>query len=349
MKIATIIGARPQFIKASSVSRRIKKINTFSEIIIHTGQHFEWNMSDVFFEEMGIPNADYNLDINNVNHTLMINKMHDSLKPILLKEKIKGIIVYGDTNSTLAGSLAASDMGIPIFHVEAGLRSFDRAMLEEKNRIITDHLSDLLFCPTPNSVKNLSNENISKGVFYTGDVMYDAFLDFSKRNLKSEMNNTKKYILATIHRRENIKSHKNLSNIFSSLDEINKKIKVVMPIHPHTRKKIEEKKIKSKISFIKPLGYFQMMSLLQKSEAVITDSGGLQKESFFAKKKCIIVRKNTEWLELLENGSSIISEPKHILESFNKILVSKPKFSSSIFGNGNANKLIVETIVKYLK
>ena len=350
MKIATIIGTRPQFIKAAPVSRHLKRIKEINEIIIHTGQHYEKNMSDIFFKQLDIKKPNYNLDINQADYSIMIEKMVASLVKILIPQKIDGVLVYGDTNSTLAGSLAAKKINIPLFHVEAGLRSNNRNMLEEGNRIITDHLSALLFCPTRTAVKNLSNEKIKKGVIFSGDVMYDSFLKFfiSKENfLKNQING--KYILSTIHRRENIQSKSKLISIFNALESINEQVKVIMPVHPHTKKQLKKFKIISNIGFIEPLDYFSMLSLLKSCEMVITDSGGFQKESFFEKKKCIILRAETEWVELIKNGTSILSNSDNLLDDFKKLTNQNCKFSGNIFGSGNASECIAESIKAYLQ
>ncbi len=348
MNIATILGARPQFIKAAPVSEKISCIDSFSEIIIHTGQHYEYNMSSIFFDEMDIPNPNYNLGINKMRYGKMIEKMVNSIYPILLEEKIDGVLVYGDTNSTLAGSLSAKKLGLPIFHVEAGLRSQNRLMLEENNRIITDHLSSLLFCPSENSVKNLYNENLTNGVILSGDVMYDIYLKCSsyKNNLNIDLKKSR-YILATIHRRENINSSEKLSTIFNNLNKINDSQKIIMPLHPHTKKKIEEYKIKSDIDFIEPLGYISMLSLLNECEMVITDSGGLQKESFFAKKKCLIVREQTEWVELINQGTSSLCKPEHIKKAFSKISNEECDFSNKFYGDGKASNFIIDSIENF--
>lgn len=350
MKIGTIIGARPQFVKAAPLSKLIHNDNLLSETIIHTGQHFEKNMSDIFFDEMEISKPKYNLDINSLPYGKMVEKIAKRIKPILINEKFDGIIVFGDTNSTIAGSLAASNLKIPIFHIEAGLRSYNRSMPEEINRIITDHLSTLLFCPTSNAVQNLKKESINKGVFLSGDIMYDSYKKFSILNKKHfyQKKNNNRFILATIHRRENIDNYENLSKIFYNLDKIYDKIKIIMPLHPHTKKKIKDYKIETKLNMVEPLGYIDMLSLLGDCELVITDSGGLQKEAFFAKKKCLIVRMETEWPELVENGTNLLSSPNEIFQYFNKFIKKECDFSSSPYGEGKASEFILESIKKYL-
>ena len=349
MNIATIIGARPQFIKAALISEKINTINSLSEIIIHTGQHFDGKMSNIFFDEMNIPQPNYNLNINQLNYGQMIERMVKKINPILIEEKIHGVMVYGDTNSTLAGSISAKKLNLPIFHVEAGLRSFNRSMLEENNRIITDHLSSLLFCPSENSVKNLFKENLTDGVMLSGDVMYDIYLKYSsyKYNFDDDLKKSK-YILATIHRRENINCAKKLSAIFNNLNNMNEEQKIIMPLHPHTKQKIEEYEIQSNITLIDPLGYTSMLSLLNECEIVITDSGGLQKEAYFAKKKCLTVRDQTEWIELIEENANLLCKPENISDSFNKLINQKCNFSKNLYGDGKASAKIIESIIDFL-
>ncbi len=351
MKIATIVGARPQFIKTAPISIKINdSIDLLSEIIIHTGQHFEKNMSNIFFDEMKIPKPKFNLNINQINYGQMIENMVQGIKPILYNENINGVLVYGDTNSTLAGSIAAKQIDIPLFHVEAGLRSNNRSMYEENNRIITDHLSDLLFCPNKNAVNNLAGENLTEGVFFSGDIMLDAYIKFSsfKKSLNQIPINSE-FILATIHRRENLISKERLSSIFNNLNKINREKKIIFPLHPHTKKMMKEFKIKSDINFIEPLGYLSMLSLLKNSIMVITDSGGLQKESFFASKKCLVVRKQTEWIELLDNKTNLLTSPKNIYDFYKKLIFQKCDFSTNPYGNGEATSIIIESILKFLK
>ena len=348
MNIATIVGARPQFIKAALISKKINEEKLFSEIIIHTGQHFEKNMSNIFFDDLSIPKPDYNLNINRIDYGQMIDKMVNSLAPILLKEKIDGIIVYGDTNSTLAATLTAKQFSLPVFHIESGLRSHNRLMHEENNRVIVDHLSSLLFCPTKNALENLKKENVTNGVVFSGDIMYEAFLKFCFNNEKSsKLMKKSNFILATIHRRENIFSKERLSLVFKNLDKINDKKNVIMPLHPHTKKMIKAHEIKTNVSFINPVGYSTMLSFLKKSDLVITDSGGLQKESFFAKKKCIVIRAETEWVELIKGGSSLLCEPKDLFNTYNRILKRKCCFADGLYGSGNSSNIILDAILNY--
>ena len=348
MKIASIVGARPQFIKSYSVSEKIQNSDQLSEIVIHTGQHYDKNMSNIFFDEMEIPLPKYNLNINQMDYCSMIEKMIRAIIPILKEERIQGVLVYGDTNSTLSASIASKNLNIPLFHVESGLRSHDRSMYEENNRIITDHLSALLFCPTKNAVSNLRKEKINEGVLFTGDIMYDAFLKFSNKNNSSFRKPFSDYILATIHRRENIISSKKLKIIIEHLNKINETCKVIMPLHPHTKKMMEKSNIKTNINLIDPQGYLSMLSFLKNCKFVITDSGGLQKEAFFARKKCIVVRNQTEWSELINEGVSFLSSTKEIYSNYKNILKkNKTSFDSEIYGNGTASEIIVKSIVNF--
>lgn len=350
MKIITVLGARPQFIKAAMVSEKLAAIDSFSEVIIHTGQHFDQNMSDIFFNEMGLPKPDYNLNINQMSHGQMTAKMMEKIEPILMDEKPNGVLVYGDTNSTLAGSLTAAKLHMPVFHVEAGLRSYNRAMPEEINRVLTDHLSSLLFCPTENAVNILAKEGVRKGVENCGDVMYDAFLKFKEQieNGENEIpEGDSPYVLATVHRPENTDNKNNLISIFKELDKINQKIRVVLPLHPRTKGQLHKFGIQTKIQWVEPVGYLSMLSLLNSAEMVITDSGGLQKEAFFAEKKCITVRDETEWIELIDIDVNRLSGPSELDGVFEGMRANKCDFSKKLYGNGNAGKIIVDSMVEY--
>ena len=306
MKILTIVGARPQFIKASALSRAVKKFNNVEEIIVHTGQHFDKNMSAIFFEEMEIPTPKYQLEINSLSHGAMTGRMLEEIEKVILIEKPDYLLVYGDTNSTLAGALAAKKLQVKVAHVEAGLRSFNMAMPEEVNRILTDRIADFLFCPTDTAIKNLSNEgyeNIDCRIVKTGDVMYDAALFYAK---KAAVNSTvleanslikNEYILATIHRQENTDNEENLTQIVKALNQINSQFDVIVPIHPRTRKILEQKGISPSFKIIDPVGYIDMVQLTANAKLIMTDSGGLQKEAFFFQKNCVTMREQTEWVE----------------------------------------------------
>ncbi len=332
------------------VSEKLAAIDSFSEVIIHTGQHFDQNMSDIFFNEMGLPKPDYNLNINQMSHGQMTAKMMEKIEPILMDEKPNGVLVYGDTNSTLAGSLTAAKLHMPVFHVEAGLRSYNRAMPEEINRVLTDHLSSLLFCPTENAVNILAKEGVRKGVENCGDVMYDAFLKFKEQieNGENEIpEGDSPYVLATVHRPENTDNKNNLISIFKELDKINQKIRVVLPLHPRTKGQLHKFGIQTKIQWVEPVGYLSMLSLLNSAEMVITDSGGLQKEAFFAEKKCITVRDETEWIELIDIDVNRLSGPSELDGVFEGMRANKCDFSKKLYGNGNAGKIIVDSMVEY--
>lgn len=351
MKIVTIIGARPQFIKAASLSREVLKRNDVEEVIVHTGQHFDANMSDVFFEEMKIPKPKYNLEINSLGHGAMTGRMLEKIEEILTIEKPDWLLVYGDTNSTLAGALAAKKMHIKVAHVEAGLRSFNMNMPEEVNRILTDRISNVLFCPTQEAVNNLEKEgynNFDISVENVGDIMYDSALFYGKLSRSSKSRKIEgDYILTTIHRAENTNSKEKLTNIFNALDQINKEIKVVLPLHPRTKKYLETYNITTSITLIEPVGYLDMISLIDNSKGIITDSGGLQKEAYFFDKQCFTLRDQTEWVELIEVGCNTLIDV--LKEDISKIVLSKINnqldFSKKIYGEGNTSEKILNTLI----
>jgi UDP-GlcNAc3NAcA epimerase len=359
-KIVTIIGARPQFIKAATVSRALQKKGGLNEMIIHTGQHFDNNMSDVFFREMDIPKPDYYLEINSLSHGAMTGRMIEKIEEVLLSEKPDMVMVYGDTNSTLAGALAAKKLHIKVAHVEAGLRSYNMKMPEEINRILTDRISDLLFCPTENAVQNLVHEGFEHypcQIEQVGDVMYDAALYYgSMSSQRSDILNRlklfpDKYVIGTIHRQENTDSIDNLKSIVSALNAINKSIQVVLPLHPRTRKIMDQNAIRLDFSPIEPVGYFDMVELLKNSCLVITDSGGMQKEAYFFKKYCVTLRNETEWVELVDNGFNFLSGPdsSKILSLYQRIKANTNfKQSGSLYGNGKASAKIVDFLLSLL-
>lgn len=357
MKIVTILGARPQFIKAGSVSRAIAKYPQIKEIIVHTGQHYDANMSDIFFEEMNIPKPDYYLGIGNLSHGAMTGQMIEKIEAVLQKENPNWVLVYGDTNSTLAGAIAASKMHIKIAHVEAGLRSFNMLMPEEINRILTDRVSTLLFCPTDSAVRNLQNEGFNNNnycnIIRNGDVMLDGALYYREIAKKHEcvMNCYKNYILCTVHRAENTDNLENLDSIFLALNEVSQTHQIVLPVHPRTRKILESQKIdiSNQINMIDPVGYLEMIYLLDNCQFVMTDSGGLQKEAFFFKKPCVTLREETEWIELVDNGFNILAgaDYRKILNAVNNINEIKNKnYSIDLYGNGSASELIVSELLK---
>ncbi|WP_346939235.1 non-hydrolyzing UDP-N-acetylglucosamine 2-epimerase [uncultured Clostridium sp.] len=352
MKILTVIGARPQFIKASVVSTKLRENHT--EILVHTGQHYDSNMSDIFFEELGIPKPDYNLEIGSGGHGIQTGKMLQYLDKICTDEKPDLVLVYGDTNSTLAGALAASKLLIPVVHIEAGLRSFNKSMPEEQNRILTDHISDLLFVPSDTAIINLRNEGITNGVYNTGDVMYDTINHFKekaevKSSILNDLNITKKnYILSTIHRAENTNDINRLSSILTALNSANEDI--ILPLHPRTKKFIKDYglKIGAKVHIINPVGYLDMIKLMNNSKKIVTDSGGIQKEAYFLEVPCITMRDETEWIETVNNGWNIIvgsntEKILHAIKNFNPITIPE-----KVFGNGNASEIITNIISEYI-
>ena len=358
MKIITIIGARPQFVKAAILSSEIKNHKDVEEVLIHTGQHYDFEMSKLFFDELDIPLAKYNLDINQGNHATQTGNMLIELENIIIDEKPDCIIVYGDTNSTLAGALVGSKLHIPIIHVEAGCRSFDKEMPEEINRICTDHVSSILFCSTQNGVSLLSKEGIVENVYNVGDVMFDAvlkFVEIAEKKSKILMKlglGVKEYFLATVHRASNTDSKENLELIFDAFIESNELI--VLPIHPRTRKKLEEFNLWDgyqghNIKFIKPVGYLDMLILEKNASKILTDSGGIQKEAYFFKVPCITLRDTSEWIETIKDWWNILVHTDR-----EKILSSIKSFNpcseqNSYFGNGDACKKIVERIKKIIK
>ena len=372
MKIVTIVGARPQFIKAAVVSRAIANYNRdvtsssllFTEVIVHTGQHYDRNMSDVFFEEMNIPSPHYFLDINGLSHGAMTGQMLERIEAVLVEEKPDVVLVYGDTNTTLAGALAAAKLHIAVAHVEAGLRSFNRKMPEEINRVLTDHVASFLFCPTKQSVENLEAEGIinkepvsgnnshSSSIAYNpvvclvGDVMLDAANYYKERARKPQFVLPEKFILATIHRAENTDNSLRLKSIFDGFEKIGKEIPIILPLHPRTRKTIEtlDQKTSNSIKTIDPVGYLEMIYLLENCLLVMTDSGGLQKEAFFFKKPCITMRDETEWVELVEHGFNSLAgaEAEKIYDAYKAIIEIDLDFNIELYGDGKAGERVVD-------
>jgi UDP-GlcNAc3NAcA epimerase len=354
MKILTVVGARPQFVKAATISRQVEADPQVEEVIVHTGQHFDANMSDVFFEEMQIPKPKYNLDINALGHGAMTGRMLEEIEKVLHTEQPDILLVYGDTNSTLAGALAATKLHIPVGHVEAGLRSFNMKMPEEVNRILTDRISDFLFCPTDTAIQNLKNEGydaLNSQVVRTGDVMYDAALfyaDYSKE--KSTILSTleaKEFALCTLHRAENTDSPERLAAFVEGLNQIHQNLPIVCPLHPRTKKKLEEHGIDLNVHLIDPVGYFDMIELLKHSQLVFTDSGGLQKEAFFFESPCITMRDQTEWVELVDHGFNLLVQPdvREMKAAFEKMTSQTFDFTKDLYGDGNA----AGSILNYLK
>ena len=356
MKVLTVIGARPQFVKAAAVSREIKKHKGIKEIIVHTGQHFDRSMSDIFFDEMEIPKPDFNLNINGLSHGAMTGQMMEKLDTILMNVRPDFVLVYGDTNSTLAGALCASKLHFKVAHVEAGLRSFNMCMPEEINRIIVDRISNVLFCPTDTAVRNLKKEgydNFECSVIRSGDVMYDAALYYAGKSsaksliLVDKLLKKGQFVLATIHRAENTDDIVRLSSIVKALNEIAKNERVVLPIHPRTKKILQQNKLGLKVDVIDPVGYFDMLELIKNCSIVMTDSGGLQKEAYFFGKNCITLRDETEWVELVEGGFNDVvgSEYLKIMDSYSKTGSRQCDFNADLYGDGKASKKIIETLI----
>jgi len=358
MKIVTVIGARPQFIKAAVVSMRFRAEQGIEELLIHTGQHFDENMSQVFFDQMQIPEPAVHLGVNNMDHGAMTGKMLEGIEQVLKKESPDMVLVYGDTNSTLAGALAASKLHIPLAHVEAGLRSFDMKMPEEINRILTDRVASILFCPTKQAVENLKREGFEHfdcEVIKTGDVMQDAALHFSAiAETDSTIIHDMKldnFVLATVHRAENTDDPNRLSDIVSALNKINEEVKVLMPLHPRTRKLLDKHRISPKFSVIDPVGYLDMIQLIAHAALIMTDSGGLQKEAYFFEKHCVTLREQTEWIELVEGGYNVIvgTSSDKIYKAYQEMIGKSSDFSVDLYGNGQAARSIVDTLVSKTK
>lgn len=380
IKIITIIGARPQIIKAAALSRTIKQkfSQDITEIIVHTGQHYDENMSQVFFDELGIPEPNYNLNVGSGSHGKQTATMIAGIEEILITEKPQAIVLYGDTNSTLAGAIAASKIHIPVVHIEAGLRSFNKAMPEEINRIMCDHVSTLLFSPTKNGFSNLVNEgflSISKPpysannpkIYHSGDVMYDNSLFFSKiadtkTNIIQDNNLTKNnFILATIHRNNNTDEPLRLNALFSALYKISEthKVDVVLPLHPRTAKLLDVnlksdllQKIKSSSYFkiIEPVSFLEMIALEKNCKIVMTDSGGVQKEAFYFEKPCVILRPETEWVELVQCGTAVIADAdeQKIISSYNTLTSKTDLQFPELYGDGTAAEFICKEMRAHL-
>ncbi len=397
MKIVTIVGARPQFIKATVVSRAVENHNQKSppqrsirEILVHTGQHYDYLMNRIFFEELEISKPDYNLGVGSGSHGKQTGIMIERIETVLEKEKPDSVVVYGDTNSTLAGALAAAKLNIPVAHVEAGLRSYNRTMPEEINRLVTDHLSSLLFCPTDQAVRNLLKEGIKDGetqvVKKVGDVMYDSVLYYSKMAEKkstiledlglfpynSSLRHaprrvhgspepymvqgelrTPNYYLATLHRAENTDDPKKLKSIFGALNEIGEKTPVILPLHPRTKKMMKVYRLFSKfknINFIEPVSYLDMLQLEKNAKAILTDSGGVQKEAYWLRVPCITLRDETEWIETVKSGWNVLvgTGTRKILKGLKYLERKKPsRRGVDLFGDGKAGEKIIQVLVRH--
>ena len=352
-RILTIVGARPQFIKAAAISHTIREkySNIITEDILHTGQHYDDAMSAQFFRELDLPQPKYNLGVGSGHHGAQTAAMLKSIEEIILSEHYDGILVYGDTNSTMAGALAASKQHLPVYHVEAGLRSFNRDMPEEINRVVTDHVSTLLFAPTQNAVQNLRNEGFDeKQIVFSGDIMLDNVLHYSK-SLTHSHTPTHSHIFATIHRDFNTDRQERLTNILSALNTIGERYRtdILFPVHPRTRHRIDSMDSKPKtdhIQMVEPLSYLGTLNALHQARLVLTDSGGLQKEAYFCGKPCVILRPETEWVEIVDAGAALLADanPVRILDATEKLWNTFPA-SPTAFGDGHAAEKIIKKII----
>ncbi len=369
IKIVTIIGARPQIIKAAALSRAIKEnfSNEINEVIVHTGQHYDENMSQVFFDELGIPTPNYNLGVGSGNHGAQTSKMIEGIEEILLKEKPDYLVVYGDTNSTLAGAIAASKIHIPIVHIEAGLRSYNKAMPEEINRICCDHCSTMLFSPTATGYNNLIKEGFNPGnkkpytidnpgIYHCGDVMYDNSLYFGSTVNSQQPIASGQYILCTIHRNNNTDEPERLSSIVRALLKLSEEKEIIIPLHPRT-KKLLDVNLSSEIynqlinndmiHIIPPASFLEMIRLEKNADLVITDSGGVQKEAYFFKKPCIIIRSETEWKEIVECGAAVIADAceEKIIDAYYQLMQKENQEYPEYFGDGKAAIFICNELI----
>jgi UDP-N-acetylglucosamine 2-epimerase len=351
MKILSVVGARPQFIKAGPLSKELGK--KFKEVLVHTGQHYDYGMSPVFFKELSIPKPNYNLNVGSGSHSGQIGRMVVELTKVVSKEKPGIILVYGDTNSTLAGSLVAAKFNINLAHVEAGLRSFNKNMPEEINRIVSDRLSQFLFCPTKTAVENLKKEGVKGGIFYTGDVMYDALWENrkiadKKSSILARLNlKPRSYLFAPVHRAENTDIKKNLENIINAFGKSGDLI--IFPIHPRTKKALRKFGIKNheNIKLVEPLGYLDSLKLQANSKKVLTDSGGVQKEAYILKIPCLTLRKETEWVETVKDEWNILvgAEEKNIIKAIRGFSPKGPQHN--YFGSGDASEKITNILKKF--
>ena len=357
MKILTVVGARPQFVKAAAISHAISRRaathgQTIEEYIVHTGQHYDVSMSDIFFEELTIPHPSKHLEVGSGNHGAQTGEIMRRLEPVVLSETPQALLVYGDTNSTLAGALVAAKLHVPVIHVEAGLRSFDRTMPEEINRVVTDHVSDLLLCPSPAAVANLTLEGIQRGVHLVGDVMYDVLaatmLSLGGANRVAEQLHlgSRPYVVVTVHRAANTDDSDRMGDIFGALDDIAAAgFDVVFPVHPRTRSLVDAWISSDGIHATEPLGYRDMLGLVQHAHAVATDSGGLQKEAAWLGTPCVTLRDSTEWVETIEDGWNVLvgTDRQAIRDAV--VSARAPSRPFDAYGDGRAAEAVVELIV----
>lgn len=358
LKITTIVGARPQLIKAAAFSQAVKNYDAVTENIVHTGQHYDPGMSDIFFKELGIPAPAHNLGIGSGPQGVMTGRQLEAIEKVLVAERPDVVMVYGDTNSTIAGALAAVKLHIPVAHVEAGLRSFNRRMPEEINRVITDHIAQLLFTPTDAATANLASEGITDGVHMIGDIMKDAARVFSpmakKRTILSDLKlETGSYMLCTVHRAENTDDPERLDTIFEALRRLSVGKQIVLPLHPRTRKMLEQSgrlvEMTQGLTLIDPVGFLDILALLQGAQLVLTDSGGLQKEAYFQQKRALILRDETEWGELIDTGWAAIAPPNeadNIVALAEKMIEQTGDTSKLLYGDGHAAERIIFHLLK---
>lgn len=356
MKVLTVVGARPQFIKAAVLSRLFSDSpENFRESIIHTGQHHDANMSEVFFQEMKIPRPTHSLDIHGLDHGAMTGRMMEGIEKIVKTDRPDLLLIYGDTNSTLAGALVASKLHIPVAHVEAGLRSYNAKMPEEINRVLADRISSLLFCPTPSSRENLKKEGITQGVHVVGDIMADALFYYANSTqpdseISKLIRESGTYYLATIHRAENTDNLSKLKSILDALRELSLKKNVIIPLHPRTKKLIEANGLPlGSIHTTAPVSYFNMIALMKNCAALLTDSGGAQKEAYLFKKPCVILREETEWTELVEGGTHLLagSSKEKILDTLQTLEKQKLNYSAEYYGRGDAASKILSVLENF--
>jgi len=356
MKILTILGARPQFIKAAAVSRAFAKVPEITELVVHTGQHFDSNMSGIFFDELEIPEPDYRLEINSLSHGAMTGRMMERIEEVILAENPDRVMVYGDTNSTLAGALAARKLQVDVIHIEAGLRSFDMAMPEEINRILTDRISSVLYCPTDTAVANLQREGFDDyecRIVLSGDVMEDAARYYAglareRSTILSDLELAgESYLLCTLHRAENTNDPVRLGELVAGLNTLSENHTIVMPLHPRTKAALEKQKLTLNVELIDPVGYLDMITLLAGASVVLTDSGGLQKEAYFFDSYCLTMRDQTEWVELVDHGFNVLvgADQTKLVNEVER-LINKPFLRTvELYGGGTAAAKIAADVL----
>lgn len=354
LTVLTIVGARPQFIKAAVISRALRDVPDMREVLLHTGQHYDPNMSDVFFTELDIPKPDVYLGVGSASHGKQTAAMIEGIEAAILTHHPDWVLIYGDTNSTLAGAIAAAKLHVPVAHVEAGLRSFNRCMPEEINRIVADRLATLLFCPTETAVRHLAAEGITQGVFVTGDVMYDAALFYGEKSQRTSQVLTRigvepgRYALTTVHRAENTDDRSRLAGILAGLARVAQTLPVVLPLHPRTRNILQASRIDipANLIVLEPVSFLDMLALEQGAALILTDSGGVQKEAYFYHVPCVILRDETEWTELVEAGWNRLAgtDPAVITAAAEAALQSKPHTHPPFYGTGDAGRRILNLL-----